>query len=787
MFGFSEMENVLNNLLLNPSNEDINNISHQPTFFDLKQEEPKKTLNTLFDDNPNIIVVDEIKSQLSELIKLRHPKKKFTPKELEVEIESFLNNTPIEEYGNWIHYPWLNKLVHILPEEEFIEVRTNRNQYKITPDEEEILAQKKIGIIGLSVGKAIAVTIALERICGELVLADFDVVELSNLNRIQTGIQNFGLKKTVVVAREIAEIDPYLKVTCFHEGLTEENVDDFYTKNGRLDICIEVCDGLHTKIFARQKAKEIGIPVVMNSSDRGTTDIERFDLEPDLPILHGLIDHLDLSLVKQAKTNEEKVPYLLPMLGVETSSVRLKASMLEIEETITTWPQLASGVVFGGGICTDVCRRILLNQFTKSGRYFVDTEQEINNDVTEYISANKNKNEEVNIIPSTSLNDYQETLQEANTKLFSSTNNENCELKNNEVEELVKFATMAPSGGNVQPWKWLYKDKLLMLFNDINRSLSILNYKNTASMLSLGAATENLVLKAHQLNYEVEINKFPLGLDNDLVATFKFYNKSNSNTEHHDNDHLIKDVPSRLTNRNLGARVSLKEEDIKYLHEIIKPVNGAKLKLFQDVETIEKLKAIIAEVDKLFMTNKVGHNHFINEIRWTPKEVEETRDGIDIETIDLTPTERAGLIVSKNWNVTKHIKKWGLGNEFGKLSKKAIDSSSILGMITMPKFDSDNYFEGGRAIQKLWLAATEKDIAFQPISINTFLFAKVGDNNFDDIEEIKDPLIRLYNELRKVCEMSEAEKDVFFFRLAKVDQPKIKALRRHVNDVLMYE
>jgi len=187
------------------------------------------------------------------------------------------------------------------------------------------------------------------------------------------------------------------------------------------------------------------------------------------------------------------------------------------------------------------------------------------------------------------------------------------------------------------------------------------------------------------------------------------------------------------------------------------------------------------------MTNKTGHSHFIHEIRWNKKEVEETRDGIDINTIDLTPTEKAGLIVSKNWNVTKHIKKWNLGNEFGKLSKKAVDSASALGMITMPKFNADNYFEGGRAVQKLWLAATEKNIALQPMSINTFLFAKVGDKNFDDIEEIKEEMVLLYDKLIKSSGISSNQKDVFFFRLAKVNEPKIKALRRHVHEVLMYE
>jgi ThiF family protein len=775
------IKKILNN------SKSINKVIYQPIFYDLKILKDKDDFVKLLKSNESIKIIDEIESQLNELIKLRNPKIKFTDLELKNEVTNYLNGIELYNYGLWVYYPWLNEVVHLLGKDEFIEVRTNRNQYKITPKEEEELIKKTIGVIGLSVGKAIAVTIAMERICGELIIADFDVVELSNLNRIQTGVQNFNLKKTVIVAREIAEIDPYLKVTCLSDGLTEENMNDFFFPNGKkMDLCIEVCDGLSTKIYARQKAKEFGIPVVMNSSDRGTTDIERFDLNPSLPILHGLVDHLDLSLVKQAKTNEEKVPYLLPMLGLETSSERLKASMLEIESTITTWPQLASGVIMGGGICTDVCRRILLNQFSKSGRYFVDLEAMINDEVADYISADKIE-DQVNLIPKTSLDDYEEILKDANDKLLGEIDNESIELKATEIEEIVKYAIMAPSGGNVQPWKWLYKNKYLFLFNDVNRCVSILNYKNTASLISLGAATENLVLKTQQMGYEVEVNKFPLGIGNDLIVSFKFFNKKTKKTVPHQNNHLINYVPKRLTNRNLSTKIPLDPSIEFYFNTIVSTIPGAKLKIFKDNGEVNKLKTILSEVDKLFMTNKVGHTHFINEIRWNKKEVEETRDGIDINTIDLTPTERAGLIVSKNWNVTKHIKKWKLGNEFGKLSQKAVNSSSALGMITMPSFDADSFFEGGKAVQRLWLAATEKGIAFQPMSINTFLFAKVGDNNFEDIEEIEDELTKQYQNLRQVCRLNENEKDIFFFRLAVAPEPKIIALRRAVEDVLMYE
>ena len=87
--------------------------------------------------------------------------------------------------------------------------------YKISPIEQDKLSTKKVGVIGLSVGQSISITMAMERTFGEIRIADFDELELTNLNRIRAGVHELGLPKVALVAREIAEIDPYLNVKCF--------------------------------------------------------------------------------------------------------------------------------------------------------------------------------------------------------------------------------------------------------------------------------------------------------------------------------------------------------------------------------------------------------------------------------------------------------------------------------------------------------------------------------------------------------------------------------------------
>jgi hypothetical protein len=355
---------------------------YKPVLFRLENPEDQAAFNGLFKDDKISFVYDEMYGQLQELIKCKNPSIQIAEAEYPGLIDKHLAGLDIAHYGVWVYYPWNQRMVHLLDEEEFIEVRTNRNRNKITTEEQRILKTKKIGIVGLSVGQSIALTIAMERTCGELRLADFDTAELSNLNRIRTGVHNLGLNKTVIAAREILEIDPFINVKIFVDGLNEENMVKFFLEGDKLDVFIEVCDGLDLKITSRFKAREFKIPVVMDTNDRGMLDVERFDLEPNRPIFHGLADGLNPESIKNL-TNEEKIPYILKMIGADTMSSRLKASMLEVKKSINTWPQLASSVTLGGAATTDVCRRILLDQFHDSGRYYVDLDEIISNKTSE--------------------------------------------------------------------------------------------------------------------------------------------------------------------------------------------------------------------------------------------------------------------------------------------------------------------------------------------------------------------------------------------------------------------
>jgi molybdopterin/thiamine biosynthesis adenylyltransferase len=347
---------------------------YKPLIINASDNLSKSKIQRLKQDT-TLLIHDEIKTQVSDLIKLRNPQKKFTPSELDEAIIDFYGSQSPSNYGNWVYYPWRHCLVHLLPEDEFVTVRTIRNKYVITEEEQKTLARKKIGIIGLSVGQSVALTLALERGCGELRLADFDTLELSNLNRIRTGVHNLGVKKSVITAREIAEIDPYLNVVLYNEGVHDGNIHEFFTHGGDLDLLIEECDSLEVKIKSRIKAKKLGIPVLMDTSDRGMIDVERFDLEPERPILHGLLQKFGEESGLVVKNLNQNTEILMALLDFNNLSTGAQKSITEIGKAITSWPQLASSVILGGGACGYFSRMILLGKAIRSDRYYVDLEE----------------------------------------------------------------------------------------------------------------------------------------------------------------------------------------------------------------------------------------------------------------------------------------------------------------------------------------------------------------------------------------------------------------------------
>ena len=116
-----------------------------------------------------------------------------------------------------------------------------------TPGVQEKVKGQTIGIMGLG-GLGSVVALSLARIgVGTLLLADYDVVEPSNLNRQQYFIDQVGMKKTDAMLENLKRVNPYLKVDIFDGELTEANIPKIFTG---VDVLVECFDGAAMKAAA---------------------------------------------------------------------------------------------------------------------------------------------------------------------------------------------------------------------------------------------------------------------------------------------------------------------------------------------------------------------------------------------------------------------------------------------------------------------------------------------------------------------------------------------------------
>jgi sulfur carrier protein ThiS adenylyltransferase len=94
------------------------------------------------------------------------------------------------------------------------------------------LKSARVAIAGAGgLGSNIAVSLARLGV-GELLLADHDAVEPSNLNRQHYGVSHIGMKKTDALKNQLADINPFVNVKTADVFITEDNAAGLFSGYG---------------------------------------------------------------------------------------------------------------------------------------------------------------------------------------------------------------------------------------------------------------------------------------------------------------------------------------------------------------------------------------------------------------------------------------------------------------------------------------------------------------------------------------------------------------------------
>ncbi|MCP5107223.1 MAG: sulfur carrier protein ThiS adenylyltransferase ThiF [bacterium] len=114
------------------------------------------------------------------------------------------------------------------------------------PGTRDILSRKTVAVAGCGgLGSNAAVALVRAGI-GKLILADFDAVEVSNLNRQYFFMSDVGKRKTEALSAHLLNINPSVEVEAHFIELTPGNVCDIFSE---ADLLIEAFDRAESKAW----------------------------------------------------------------------------------------------------------------------------------------------------------------------------------------------------------------------------------------------------------------------------------------------------------------------------------------------------------------------------------------------------------------------------------------------------------------------------------------------------------------------------------------------------------
>jgi len=343
------------------------------------------------------------------------------------------------------------------------------------------------------------------------------------------------------------------------------------------------------------------------------------------------------------------------------------------------------------------------------------------------------------------------------------------------INTLLEAAVRAPSGDNVQPWQFqVSKDcTTINVYNLPEKDNSYYNYEQSASYIAHGAVIENITIAARYLACQAELQLFPDESDQDLVATIKL-SPANATDEP-----LYHAIFERHTNRFHYKRQAVAQQIIDKLSLSVNCIEDASVKLAHTQADIKPLAKALMLNDRLVFEREDLHQFLFDKVRWNKRQVEESHDGMPLETLGLNPVEKLIFPLMRFWSFVKCANYVGLAKIIGLKCWWNCHTASVLGMVSIKGNDKFAFVQAGRAVQRLWLQATLEGLSLQPIIGLTLLINRskhnalqaCAESHISAIESTETKLVDLLG-------IEESDTMVMAFRLGIGKSPDIKTKRK---------
>ncbi|WP_135825159.1 Acg family FMN-binding oxidoreductase [Halorussus ruber] len=177
-----------------------------------------------------------------------------------------------------------------------------------------------------------------------------------------------------------------------------------------------------------------------------------------------------------------------------------------------------------------------------------------------------------------------------------------------QAQFLVRYAVLAPSSHNTQPWLFNVNGEEIRLFADLERWLTVADPDKRELYVSLGAALENLLVAAERFGVGYEVEYLP-GSDSAHAATVRLsVGDREERTESQGGEasgemsvqrdsQLFEAIPQRRTNRSRYQERPIPREDLQSLREACVE-KDVRLQFVADPAKLDVMADLAARADR---------------------------------------------------------------------------------------------------------------------------------------------------------------------------------------------
>ena len=357
-------------------------------------------------------------------------------------------------------------------------------------------------------------------------------------------------------------------------------------------------------------------------------------------------------------------------------------------------------------------------------------------------------------------------------------------MNQDDLQYILKRGILAPSGDNMQPWRFKVTESHEVELH-VMASLAHPFFEAGKRTLyfSAGCVIENIRLSAAQKGYRLNPIYFPEASNPSWAALLCF-----------EKDRSLKGDDSVIRRRRTNRKFyhwnhKVHPLILSQLSKAASEQDGFKLHwMAEGKSSYSRICQIVGEADQIRFENKAVFEELPPAFRFNHKGAEETKDGLDIRTMETGPAGPFLFKLLSSWKRLKLLNHFGMSLQFNLYARLQMMSSQACGLLVGPNYESLNFLKGGELMERIWHEITRLGLSLQPMESLPLFSLNLHLNRGKDFNETqRKKVTKLKEELFSIYGINQNQCPIFLFRMGYADSPSARSLRRPLESFLIAE